>query len=154
MIGVRSLAAAAVVAVAVSLAAIVPSARDSGPARVPPSDRAVHDRLTSVGFQLSHRLPLTRGRSHQATLFRHRELACDVMVLSMAVPDEVLAVLRQRLNPEAWSRHQLWVADARYRIDSAWEVHWHRLRHRLLGDRVGGGPYLVVPATTCPAGLV
>jgi hypothetical protein len=76
------------------------------------------------------------------------------MVLPMTAPDEVLAMLRRRLNADAWDRRQLWVAQAAYRIDAAWEVHWLRVRHRLAGDHVGAGPYLVVPARTCPADAI
>jgi hypothetical protein len=153
MIGPRLALLAAVLAVAVNLSLTVP-ATVAPAGETPASEAQVDRRLARMGFDFSHNMALTRGGSHRARLFRNAASDCEVMVLPMTAPDEVLAMLRRRLNADAWDRRQLWVAQAAYRIDAAWEVHWLRVRHRLAGDHVGAGPYLVVPARTCPADAI
>ena len=113
---------------------------------------ALAETLAAREFRSAYTLDLTRGGSHRATVYRHDHAGCEVMVVGLSTPDEVLPLMRQKLHPEAWARRIVWVSGATYRVEEAWQVHWLRLRHRLAGDHVGAGPYLLLPARTCTVG--
>lgn len=108
--------------------------------------------LASEGLEFGREISLTRGGSHKGIIFEHPSRNCSSFAIALDPADEILPLVRQRVQPAVMASAELWFGNRSMPLpDATWKIHFQALLARLGGKGPDARPVLLLRRGNCDA---